>query len=135
MQSEEQGEVPSAPSAASRMWGSTPGPPSPHRTYRRTRWALETGEASVTLHASVTWFTSFTFVTTGTLWTLEEEEEEEEELSRVQTSHCPHDNGDVETPRRMGEENMDLQQDHEHQQDQGGQRDLEDPGREEKGTG
>lgn len=43
----------------------------------------------MTLHASVTLFTSFTFVTTGTLWTLEEEEEEEDVLNRVQDSHCP----------------------------------------------
>jgi len=89
----------------------------------------------VTLHASVTLFTGFTFVTTGTLWTLEEEEEEEEgALSGVQASHCPHAHGDAEAWRKM-EENINLQQDHEHQQDQGGQRDLGDPGTGEKGTG
>lgn len=55
--------------------GQHPRPPSPRGTYRRTRWALETGEASVTLHASVTLLASFTFVTTGTLGTLLEEEE------------------------------------------------------------
>lgn len=47
--------------------------PTPGGTYRRTRWALETGEASVALHASVTLFTGFTFVTTRTLGTLWEE--------------------------------------------------------------
>ena len=85
----------------------------------------------MTLHASVTLFTGFTFVTTGTLWTLEEEEDV---LSRVQASHCPCACRDAEPPRRM-EENINLQQDHEHQQDQGGQRDLGDPGTGEKGTG
>lgn len=85
----------------------------------------------MTLHASVTLFTSFTFVTTGTLWTLEEEEDA---LSGVQARHRPRTHGDAEAPRRT-EENINLQQDHEHQQDQQGQRDLGDPGTGEKGTG
>lgn len=55
----------------------------------------------MTLHASVTLFTGFTFVTTGTLRTLQEkEEEEEDELSEVLASHCPHACGDTEAPRR-----------------------------------
>lgn len=49
----------------------------PLGTYGRTRRALETGEASVTLHASVTLFTGFTFVTAGTLGTLQGEEGEQ----------------------------------------------------------
>lgn len=53
--------------------GPTAAIPTPGGTYRRTRWALETGEASVALHASVTLFTGFTFVTTRTLGTLWEE--------------------------------------------------------------
>lgn len=54
-------------------------------------------------------------------------------LSRVQASCCPRTHGDAEAPRRM--ENVNSQQDHELQQDQGGQQDLGDPGTGEKGTG
>lgn len=85
----------------------------------------------MTLHASVALFTGFTFVTTGTLWTLQEEEEEEDELSGVLACHCPHTCGDTEELRA----GRHLQQDHEHQQGQGGQRDLGDPVTGEKGTG
>lgn len=54
-------------------------------------------------------------------------------LSRVQVSHCPRAHRDAEALRRM--ENVNSQQDHELQQDQGGQQDLGDPGTGEKGTG
>lgn len=77
----------------------------------------------MTLHASVTLFTGFTFVTTGTLWTLEEEQDV---LSRVQDTYCPRAHRDTEAPRRT-EANTNLQQDHEHQQDQQSQEDQVDP--------
>lgn len=44
--------------------------PTPGGTYGRTGWALETGEASVALHASVSLFTGLAFVAARTLGTL-----------------------------------------------------------------